>query len=122
MVLKTFLELKVFCSFLCCGSKKKKIYILCSGILLSLIYYITGAKERKTGHHHRIHLATAYRFPFPASSNYSRKEMFFTNGAHRVSIVKMYLLKNSFHKKTLLCQGCNFWHVSTAGYVLPFNS
>ena len=45
-MLKIFLELKGFCSFLFCASKKK-IYILCSGLLLSLIYYITGARKRK---------------------------------------------------------------------------
>lgn len=80
MVLRAFLQLKVFCSFLCCvsrgkkGKKEKKIHILCSGLLLSLIYYRTGAKERKTGHEQRTHLATSYRFPLPASSNYSKKK------------------------------------------------
>ena len=97
MVLKTVLELKVFCGFLCCVLKK--IY-MCSGLLLSLIYYRTGAKERKTEHRQRTHLAMSYRFPLPASSNYNKKKMFFTNGTHGVSIVKMCLLKNSFHKRS----------------------
>lgn len=80
MVLRAFLQLKVFCSFLCCVSQgkkrkeRKKIHILCSGLLLSLIYYRTGAKERKTGHEQRTHLAMSYRFPLPASSNYSKKK------------------------------------------------
>lgn len=67
--LKSVLQLPLLCQL-----KKKKIYILCFGLLLSLIYYITGAKERKTGHQQRTHLATSYRFPLPASSNYSKKK------------------------------------------------
>lgn len=82
---------------LLCFVKKKKIY-MCSGLLLSLIYYRTGAKRERQGigkerqrpidFHFLLHQITV------------EKKMFFTNGTHGVSIVKMCLLKNSFHKRS----------------------
>lgn len=107
--------------------KKKKKSISCSELLLSLIYYRTGAKERKTGHRQRTHLATSYWFPLPASSNYSKKKkkMFFTNGAHGVSIVKKCLLKNFFHKRPYFGKEAIFsmWVLLATFYFLsPKNS
>lgn len=130
MVLRAFLQLKVFCSFLCCVSQgkkrkeRKKIHILCSGLLLSLIYYRTGAKERKTGHEQRTHLAMSYRFPLPASSNYSKKKK--KNVFHRrcswgVNCQNVFAEKLLL-QKTWFCQGSNFWHVSPAHYFSPFKS
>lgn len=103
-------ELKAFLPLLSCCFRKSIYPVLGSSSLLSAAKQEQG-RERQ-GHQHRTHLAMFYRFPLPASSNYSKKKLFSTNGAHGVSIVKICLLKSSFHKR-LSRQGSNFQCVRT---------
>lgn len=97
-------ELKAFLPLLSCCFRKSIYPVLGSSSLLSAAEQEQG-RERQ-GHQHRTQLAMFYRFPLPASSNYSKK-LFSTNGAHGVSIVKICLLKSCFHKR-LSCRGSNF--------------
>jgi hypothetical protein len=99
-VLKTLQELKAFLPLLPCCFGKSIYRVLGSSSLLSAAEQEQG-RERQ-GHQHRTHLAMFYRFPLPASSNYSKKTLFSTNAAHGVSIVKICLLKSSFHKGYLV--------------------
>lgn len=102
---------------------EKKIY-MCSGLLLSLIYYRTGAKERKTAS-----AKNAFGNVLSISTSCFIKLQFkknvFTNGTHGVSIVKMCLLKNSFHKRSYCAKEVIFslWGPLTTFYLLsPKNS
>lgn len=65
-------ELKAFLPLLSCCFRKSIYPVLGSSSLLSAAKQEQG-RERQ-GHQHRTHLAMFYRFPLPASSNYSKKK------------------------------------------------
>ena len=59
---------------LLCFGKKKNLYVFWAPPISYLLQ--NRSKERKTGHRQRT--ATSYRFPLPASSNYSWKKNCFS--------------------------------------------
>ena len=77
---------------------KKSICVLGSSYLLSTTEQEQRRERQSIGKEHIWQCPIDFHFLLHQIT--IKKKMFFTNGTHGVSIVKMCLLKNSFHKRS----------------------